>query len=44
MKIILIIALATSMAACSTTAGMVKGVGEDVKAATDWTASKIKPN
>jgi hypothetical protein len=28
---------------CSTTAGMVKGIGEDVKSATDWTASKIKP-
>ena len=36
--------LAINVAACSTSAGMVKGLGEDIKAGTDWTASKIKSN
>lgn len=44
MKIILSFILAVNMAACSTSAGFVRGVGEDVKSATDWTASKIKSN
>ena len=44
MKTILSLILVAILSACSTTAGMVKGLGEDVKAGTDWTASKIKPN
>jgi predicted small secreted protein len=40
---ILTMALST-LTACSTASGFVKGVGEDIKAGTDWTASKIKPN
>jgi predicted small secreted protein len=44
MKIFLTLILAINMAACSTSAGFVRGVGEDVKSATDWTASKIKSN
>jgi predicted small secreted protein len=44
MKIFVALILAANMAACSTSAGFVRGVGEDVKSATDWTASKIKSN
>ena len=44
MKIILTLMLAVNMAACSTSAGLVKGFGEDVKSGTDLLASKIKPN
>ena len=44
MKKLSVLILITILTGCSTTAGFVKGVGEDVKAGTDWTASKIKPN
>jgi len=44
MKTILALVVVAVLSACSTTAGMVKGLGEDVKAGADWTASKIKPN
>ena len=44
MKIFVVLILAANMADCSTSAGFVRGVGEDVKSATDWTASKIKSN
>jgi predicted small secreted protein len=42
MKIFLALILVINTTACSTSAGFVRGVGEDVKSATDWTASKIK--
>lgn len=44
MKVLLAVLFAVSLSACSTTAGFVQGLGEDIKAGTDWTASKIKPN
>lgn len=44
MKIIVALILAINVSACSTSAGLVKGLGEDIKAGTDWTASKIKSN
>jgi predicted small secreted protein len=44
MKIFLALILAVNLAACNTTANMVRGIGDDTKAVTDWTASKIKPN
>jgi predicted small secreted protein len=44
MKIFLALVLAINVSACSTSAGLVKGLGEDIKAGTDWTASKIKSN
>jgi predicted small secreted protein len=44
MKLVIALILAINVAACSTSAGMVKGLGEDIKAGTDWTASKIKSN
>jgi len=44
MKIVVALILAVNMAACSTSAGLVKGIGEDTKSGTDWLASKIKSN
>jgi predicted small secreted protein len=44
MKTVVALILAMNVAACSTSAGLVKGLGEDIKAGTDWTASKIKSN
>jgi len=44
MKTAILSLVIMTLTACSTTAGFVKGVGEDVKAGTDWTASKIKPS
>ena len=44
MKTVVALILAINVAACSTSAGMVKGLGEDIKTGTDWTASKIKSN
>jgi predicted small secreted protein len=44
MKLVITVVLAINVAACSTSAGLVKGIGEDIKAGTDWTASKIKSN
>lgn len=44
MKLVITVVLAINVAACSTSAGLVKGFGEDIKAGTDWTASKIKSN
>lgn len=44
MKTVVALILALNVAACSTSAGLVKGLGEDIKAGTDWTASKIKSN
>jgi predicted small secreted protein len=44
MKIFIALILAVNTVACSTSAGLVKGLGEDIKAGTDWTASKIKSN
>jgi predicted small secreted protein len=44
MRIFVALILASNLAACSTSAGLVKGLGEDIKAGTDWTASKIKSN
>lgn len=44
MKTLFVIILAATVSACSTSAGLVKGLGEDIKAGTDWTASKIKSN
>jgi predicted small secreted protein len=44
MKIFVALILAINVSACSTSAGLVKGLGEDIKAGTDWTASKIKSN
>jgi len=44
MKTLIAVILAATVSACSTSAGLVKGLGEDIKAGTDWTASKIKSN
>jgi predicted small secreted protein len=44
MRTIIALILIINLAACSTSAGLVKGLGEDIKAGTDWTASKIKSN
>jgi len=44
MKIFVALILAVNMTACSTSAGLVKGLGEDVKSGTDLLASKIKSN
>lgn len=44
MKTLIAIILISTLSACSTSAGLVKGLGEDIKAGTDWTASKIKSN
>lgn len=44
MKLVITVILAINVAACSTSAGLVKGLGEDVKSGTDWAASKIKSN
>jgi predicted small secreted protein len=44
MKLVFATIILGMLTACSTASGLVKGVGEDIKAGTDWTASKIKPN
>ena len=44
MKIFVAVILVATLSACSTSAGFVKGVGEDVKSGTDWASSKIKPS
>ena len=44
MKTVVALILSSFLTACSTGAGLVKGLGEDIKSGTDWTASKIKPN
>lgn len=44
MKIAITVIMTLCLTACSTSAGLVKGLGEDIKAGTDWTASKIKSN
>ena len=43
MKMILVILLLTFISGCSTVAGAVKGVGEDVKSGTDVMSTWIKP-
>jgi predicted small secreted protein len=43
-KLILVMSLLTFIAGCSTIAGTVKGVGEDVKIGTDSLSKIIKPN
>lgn len=44
MKVVISLIVVGMLTACSTSAGLVKGLGEDIKAGTDWTASKIKSN
>jgi len=44
MKTVASILFVLTLSACSTSAGLVKGLGEDIKSGTDWTASKIKSN
>jgi predicted small secreted protein len=44
MKVVLSLIVVSMLTACSTSAGLVKGLGEDVKSGTDWAASKIKSN
>ncbi len=44
MKTLITVILAATVSACSTSACLVKGLGEDINAGTDWTASKIKSN
>jgi predicted small secreted protein len=43
-KLVLVMSLLTFIAGCSTIAGTVKGVGEDVKIGTDSLSKIIKPN
>jgi predicted small secreted protein len=43
-KLVLVMSLLTFIAGCSTLAGTVKGVGEDVKNGTDSLSKIIKPN
>ena len=43
-KLVLVMSLLTFIAGCSTIAGTVKGVGEDVKNGTDSLSKIIKPN
>jgi len=43
-KLISVILLLTLISGCSTLAGTVKGVGEDVKIGTDSLSKIIKPN
>jgi predicted small secreted protein len=43
-KLFVLCLLTVTLSACSTSAGLVKGIGEDVKSGTDWAASKIKSN
>ena len=42
-KLIVSLVLVTVVSACSTTAGMVRGLGEDVKLGTDTVGEWIKP-
>ena len=42
-KLVLVMSLLTFIAGCSTIAGTVKGVGEDVKIGTDSLSKIIKP-
>ena len=44
MKLLATLVMSLVLVGCSTSAGLVKGLGEDIKASTDWTASKIKSN
>ena len=43
MKTVLVMLLLTFISGCSTVAGAVKGVGEDVKQGTDVMSTWIKP-
>ena len=43
-KLVLVMSLLTFIAGCSTVAGAVKGVGEDVKSGTDTVSGWLKPN
>jgi predicted small secreted protein len=43
-KLVLVMSLLTFIAGCSTVAGTVRGVGEDVKLGTDTVSGWIKPN
>jgi len=43
-KLVSVILLLTLISGCSTIAGTVKGVGEDVKSGTDSLSKIIKPN
>lgn len=43
MKAVLVILCLTVIAGCSTVAGTVKGLGEDVKQGTDYVADMVKP-
>jgi len=42
-KLVLVMSLLTFIAGCSTVAGAVRGVGEDVKQGTDVMSTWIKP-
>ena len=44
MRIITTLILLAVLTGCSTSAGLVKGLGEDIKTGTDWASSKIKSN
>jgi len=43
-KLVLVMLLLTFITGCSTVAGAVRGVGEDVKQGTDVMSTWIKPN
>jgi predicted small secreted protein len=43
-KLVLVMLLLTFITGCSTVAGAVRGVGEDVKIGTDTVSGWIKPN
>lgn len=43
-KMVLVMSLLTFIAGCSTVAGTVRGLGEDVKSGTDTVSGWIKPS
>ncbi len=44
MKTLIALAIVTMLAGCSTTAGALKGFGDDVKSGTDTVAQWLKPS